>query len=628
MPILKTTSLKQSSLQLSQKIIDRNSEDNAVIDFEQHIQQLSDKEDEQSIDEFISLYKNLIKNVEQNLWKNTITDKKLGQYTTIFRALEKIQQLKSDDRRFDFKIIIPVADRPQHLEQCLDSLLTLCHNYEYGLTDGKFSKLSVLIADDSKQDINISQHQALCKRFDDKGIKTEYFGLQEQLSLVKKYLVEHQDSRLKQIISDAEHIDDTEHFSHKGASVMRNITYLKLIEDVNDNRIGAQTLFYFIDSDQEFCINSHTSDDKYYAINYFHYLDEIFQTQDVELLTGKVVGDPPVSPSVMANNFQQDVKKFIQSMAALEPGHHCQFHRQLNAQADDAAYHDMANLFGFDNRGKTFEFHCTLKGEHSNADCFSDFSDKLEHFFFGEHPTRKTFFNYEQGFTRTSPARTVYTGNYVIRADALQHFIPFATLKLRMAGPVLGRILKSKLEHRFVSANLPMLHNRTIESTGQSEFRPGVENEAHKINLGSEFIRQFYGDVMLFSIEQLTDIGYPHADISREITRSIIGSTCNRILESYIDKHDTILQLKRQISELLDDSDSWWHRQPSPATDLALGNFRTFLNNIENNFANDAQAYQQITSDQSSQRMQETLLQAIMDHKKDVIAWQRAVFQA
>ena len=101
-------------------------------------------------------------------------------------------------------------------------------------------------------------------------------------------------------------------------------------------------------------------------------------------------------------------------------------------------------------------------------------------------------------FTATSAARTVYTGNYVIRPENLRYFIPFATLKLRMAGPVLGRILKMRLKHRFVSANLPMLHNRTVDSIGQSEYRAGVINTNQSIDLSNEFIRQFYGDVMLF----------------------------------------------------------------------------------------------------------------------------------
>jgi len=34
-----------------------------------------------------------------------------------------------------------------------------------------------------------------------------------------------------------------------------------------------------------------------YALNYFHAIDRIFRTTDTLMLTGKMVGDPPVSPS-------------------------------------------------------------------------------------------------------------------------------------------------------------------------------------------------------------------------------------------------------------------------------------------------------------------------------------------
>ena len=119
---------------------------------------------------------------------------------------------------------------------------------------------------------------------------------------------------------------------------MRNITYLKLNQLLDHEELRNDTLIYFIDSDQEFCINTTHSDDTCFAINYFHYLDEIFSTQDVSILTGKVVGDPPVSPSVMAVNFQQDVYNFLHAMDISRPELPCQFHQYETGSKDDAAY--------------------------------------------------------------------------------------------------------------------------------------------------------------------------------------------------------------------------------------------------------------------------------------------------
>jgi hypothetical protein len=620
--------LKKSALQLDNWLTKHAELNIKSAELDKHLQQLSLSADEGtidngSIDDVIRLYKQTIKKLEQYIWKNSPSLENIRLYQNTFKNMEALYKLKTVDDRYDFKIVIPVADRPQHLKQCLDSLLTLCQSYLYGgFKNAHFTKISVLIADDSRDKNNIRLHQSYCSEFSETGLLTEYFGLQQQLDLVQNSSPKQ--SGLTRILSDTDNIGELAEFSHKGASIMRNITYLKLSRELSD----ANTLIYFIDSDQEFCINSSQSDDKYYAINYFHYLNENFKNQDISVLTGKVVGDPPVSPAVMAGNFQQDIKNFIHTMAKLDPEESCQFHRHEADHIDDAAYHDMANLFGFSNQAHVFNYHCTLTDEHTNADCFRDFADKLDHFFYGEHPTRKTVFNYEQGFTRTVPARTVYTGNYVIKPEALNYFIPFATLKLRMAGPVLGRILKTRLKYRFVSANLPMLHNRTIDSTGQSEFRPGVKNKNNNIDFGNEFVRQFYGDVMLFSMEKITaagllDTAHTVDPANHQRIQSILNSTYDEIRDMYISKHHTILQLKNQITTQLDNKDHWWQHPTAKLNEIpaALKNFDEFLENIQCNFDDDTASYLQCTLPEKAERHIAQMLRAILDFPADMKSW-------
>jgi hypothetical protein len=592
-----------------------------------HLQQLSQSADDgtidnASIDDVIRLYLQTIKKLEHYIWQNNPSAENIVLYQDTFKNLEALYRLKTQDERHDFKIVIPVADRPQHLRQCLQSLLTLCHSYQYGgLEKNRFTKISVLIADDSRDKNNISLHESYCTEFSNAGLSTEYFGLPQQLALVKS--ISPKQSGLTRILSDTDLIDDVDSFSHKGASIMRNITYIKLNRELSQ----SNTLIYFIDSDQEFCINDSQSDNKYYAINYFHYLNESFKTRDISLLTGKVVGDPPVSPAVMAGNFQQDIKNFLSTMAELKPDEACQFHRHEAVHLDDAAYHDMASLFGFSDQEQVFNYHCSLPGTHTNADCFSDFSSKLDHFFYGEHPTRKTVFNYEQGFSKTVAARTVYTGNYVIKPEALSYFIPFATLKLRMAGPVLGRILKSRLQHRFVSANLPMLHNRTIDATGQSEFRPGVKNNDNAIDFGNEFVRQFYGDVMLFTMEKITAAGFPDVSLSSDKIRTTLNTTYEEIKAMYVAKHHTILRLKKQITEQLGNLERWWHDASDNAEQrpVVLNNFDEFLNNIQANFDDHTASYLQCTLPENAQQHLDRLLQAILEYPNDLVNWQQAL---
>ena len=594
------------------------------------LKQLSQSADDNAVDRVISLYTKTIVALEQKIWNNKPTQEKIEQYQNAFLVLEKLHELKTVDDRYNFKIVIPVADRPQHLKHCLDSLLRLCKCYGYGgYKNKRFNKISVLIADDSRGINNIKLHKSYCAELSAHGIDTEYLGLKEQLTLVKDATAEN--SSLSRIISNTENINDPTDFSHKGASIMRNITYLKLNQVLSQGKKNKDTLIYFIDSDQEFCINTISSatnsDGNHYAINYFHYLNETFKTQDISILTGKVVGDPPVSPSVMAGNFQQDIQNFLNAIEKLKPDAPCQFHQNETDSKDDAAYHDMADLFGFSNHEHAFDYHCTLQGKHNNADCFSDFSDKLGHFFYGEHPTRKTFFHYEDGFSATTPARTVYTGNYVIKPENLDHFIPFATLKLRMAGPVLGRILNTSLQGKFVSANLPMLHNRTVDSTGQAEFRAGVKNHDTTIDLGNEFIRQFYGDVMLFSIKKITEQGLPYkADDTCDI-KSILDATYDSIKTNYIEKHNTVLQLKSLIHKQLNDQNSWWNNAPDEpeAIKQAKINFDNFLNNIQTNFDENSFAYQQISSSNHAELYLESILHAILHYQKDMDSWKKTL---
>jgi uncharacterized protein YjaG (DUF416 family) len=616
------TSLLQKTRQVS--------ENSAELD--DFLKQLSQTADDNAIDRVISLYKKTIVTLEQEIWKTKATPENIEQYQNAFIVLEKLHELKTADTRYNFKIVIPVADRPQHLKQCLHSLLTLCKSYGYGgFKDKQFNKISVLIADDSRNPDNIKHHKSYCNELSAQGINTEYFGLKEQLTLVTNATTEN--DSLARIISDAEDINDPVDFSHKGASIMRNITYLKLREAFSRDKKNKNTLIYFIDSDQEFCIHTINSDNNsnsnFYAINYFHYLNEIFKTQDISILTGKVVGDPPVSPSVMAGNFQQDIQNFLNALEKLKPDNPCQFHQRETDSKDDAAYHDMANLFGFSKHEQAFDYHCTLQGEHNNADCFHDFSDKLGHFFYGEHPTRKTFFHYENGFSTTTPARTVYTGNYVIKPENLDFFIPFATLKLRMAGPVLGRILNASLHGKFVSANLPMLHNRTVDSTGQSEFRAGVKNHGdttgYSIDLGNEFIRQFYGDVMLFSIMKITEHDLPSKGVDSHSVQSIIDATYDNIKASYIEKHNTVLQLKSQLQAQLNNQACWWNNLFIEAENInqAKINFNNFLENIQSNFDENSFAYQQVFPSNQATKYLESILDAILHYQHDMDAWKR-----
>ena len=101
-------------------------------ELEDFLKQLSQSADDNAIDRVISLYTKTIVELEQKIWKNKTTQENIKQYQNAFLVLEKLHELKTTDTRYNFKIIIPVADRPKHLKHCLDSLLKLCKCYGYG----------------------------------------------------------------------------------------------------------------------------------------------------------------------------------------------------------------------------------------------------------------------------------------------------------------------------------------------------------------------------------------------------------------------------------------------------------------------------------------------------------------
>lgn len=527
--------------------------------------------------------------LEQALWDGGYNEAVLPAYQAAFRELETRIADSGEDRRHEFVIVIPVADSPLHLRDCLASLLELCRAYGYGgQVEGRWRKVSVLLADDSGEAACIAQHRAIAREFDLLGLTTHYFGLDEQQALM---------TRLAPLdLAASLGVHPVTAFHHKGQGMMRNLAYLKLAElyGVAD----TNRLFYSIDADQEFKVKVATPEGarEVYAVNFLYRLDEIFTRTRAEILTGKVVGDPPVSPAVMAGNFLEDVLGFLAEMAAASPE---QPWRQpvFGSTGGDAAYHDMADLFGFRPAGDPYRYRCSLPGEPDKggpdyAACFADFSTRLNRFFHGEHPTRITWFQPQDALASVQPARTIYTGNYVFRSGALAHFIPYAPLRLRMSGPTMGRLLKAEMGEGFVSANLPMLHKRTVETTGQSEFRPGIVAEQARVDLCGEFERQFHGDVMLFSLQHLCDLGYPAGNLAEDLITATLERVRGEMREKYRAKQQAILERLALLQALLEDPVRWWNQTEDLAG--ARAHFQSFVANVAHNFGPDSPCHARI----------------------------------
>ncbi|MDX9995931.1 MAG: hypothetical protein RBS28_11465 [Rhodocyclaceae bacterium] len=498
--------------------------------------------------------------------------------------------------RHRFILVIPVADRPRHLDACLGSLKELLRRFPYG------REITVLLADDSADAASIAAHRELAQRYATDVLPVLHFGPEEQVAFVRSLGVD-----LPQVLGTA----PPERYGHKGQGVMRNIAYLKVAEMLL-GRPDGDVLIWSLDSDQEFRVN--VDEDDGYVVDYFGGLDAIFSRSDAQVLTGKVVGDPPVSPAVMTSNFLDDVLAFLDQTSRLDPAVPCS-HHGVTAAAGDAAYHDMADLFGF-KPAAHYAYPCPLAGPHSEADGCAHFAGRVNSFFYGEHPTRVSTYQPAELLSTVQPARTVYAGNYVFRPDALRHFIPFAAQRLRMSGPTLGRILKAELGPRFVSANLPMLHRRTVESGGQSEFRPGIETQASTIDMSGEFERQFYGDVMLFTVEQLTagsDLRrHAGADLSLQL-----DAMRTEMLERYNTRQRLILDKLGRLDARLDDPARWWRTQPD-----RVAGFRHFAANVRRNFGVDSSGHARINDAAAWAQWRTRLLGALEHYASDRTTWE------
>ncbi|EIJ36171.1 hypothetical protein [Thiothrix nivea] len=492
---------------------------------------------------------------------------------------------------FRFIISIPVADRPPHLRRCLESIHQQIEAYGYA------GGLTVVVAEDSRDPHCIGQHKATVAEYCGKGMDVIHFGLPEQYQVLQSVPAE-QRQHLGRLLTT----QPAERFYRKGQAANRNLSYLKMLE-MTKNREG--TLYYLVDSDQLFLPE----------IDYFNHINQIFQTTDTLMLTGKLVGDPPVSPAVMAANFLGDVGAFLHEIGGYAPLSECSFHRGDTPLPGDAAYHDMAKMFGFEQQVDYFDYRCPLTGVHNHADCLDTFAERLQAFFFGEHLTRKTAYQDDGKPTVLSPARTIYPGNYIVNFDGLKYIIPFGHLRLRMSGPTAGRLIQAEIGARFAAANMPMLHRRTTEDA-KDDFRPGVEQQlGAAIDIADEFERQFFGDLMLFSVvewlkhytlDQLTDAA---------LLQQVVGKVERDMLALYQAKHEAVNAHAPELEQWVQREQHWWHGKPAMRDVLA------FLRNIEWNFSDGSQAWQQIQSATHRAGRKAQIIDALLHYRQERDAW-------
>ena len=219
--------------------------------------------------------------------------------------------------------------------------------------------------------------------------------------------------------------------------------------------------------------------------------------------------------------------------------------------------------------------------------------------------------------TALSPARTVYPGNYIVNFAGLKYIIPFGDLRLRMSGPTAGRLIQAEIGKRFASANLPMLHRRTSDE--EDGFRPGVERQQDAaIDISDELERQFFGDVMLFSVVEwlkahdLVQLAEGHG------LAEVLGKVETELLALYQAKHQAVNARRREL-------EAWVQAQQGWIGASALHSIRLFLGNIELNFGDEARAWTQIQSASHRQGRRQQIMDALMGYCRERAVWDQLV---
>jgi hypothetical protein len=130
--------------------------------------------------------------------------------------------------------------------------------------------------------------------------------------------------------------------------------------------------------------------------------------------------------------------------------------------------------------------------------------------------------------------------------------------------------------------------------------------------MSGEFERQFYGDVMLFSVEKLAPEDGLCRPASADFSRTL-DETRTGMLARYNERQQAILDKLGRLEMLLDDHSIWWHNK-------AAG-FRQFAANVRRNFGDASSGHARINDTADWTQWRGKLLDTLTHYAEDRAAW-------
>ena len=162
-----------------------------------------------------------------------------------------------------------------------------------------------------------------------------------------------------------------------------------------------------------------------------------------------------------------------------------------------------------------------------------------------------------------------------------------------------------------------MLHKRTLSETGMAEFRAGVNHDDSSIDLGQEFKRQYFGDVMLFSIEELCNSGFPQQTAGTSTLRKTVLSVEQSMNKRYNDKQKLLLAKLDLLQSYLEQLD----HHPVYGTNAIKQNMKQFISNIQLNYGNRSNSFNVINDTATKHSILESIIESIQQYPDLLDSW-------
>lgn len=331
--------------------------------------------------------------------------------------------------------------------------------------------------------------------------------------------------------------------SSRGAQATANVAKVFLRRVLGVDR---RDVIWHIDSDEEFggavLTPANRIGRRDGLFDYFGSLEAILDQHPESLVSLKVTGDPPMSPSVMSASLMGDLCAAMSmnwsdlSCRALDVRHY---------DNDLYPYYDIGTVRRLRTRELPAVYPPALGEEDDSPRALVA---ALSRHVFGVHATRPilyhprgTLLDRETGVDRRVEGSDIINpGNVVYRSAGLQYPYPLAGLRLRMGGPLAG-IMTEMLEPGVVKrAFLPLYHNRAPR-TEVPEYRAGVTSAASGVDGTEEARRQILGDVLLHAVHLCKARGLGLADAPR-----VLDEAADRVGEEFIQNGRRVLHLAEE----------------------------------------------------------------------------------